>query len=132
MESVLGAADQETKATISQEITAVLNSSNEYRVNLDYSSLRTSTRLSGSTGDRNCLTGKQGEQPSMQNLKSIPGGVSMEIATVPGKGVIPNAKLLGTDSTLPYDCQNPIFVEVSGETSFVASRVELAWLKPIG
>lgn len=51
----------------------------------------------------------------------------MEIVTVPGKGVIPNPKLLGTDSLLPYDCQHSIFVEVSGETSFVASRVELAW-----
>merc|ERR1712166_1013166 len=41
-ESVLGAADQETRDTISQKITAVLNPSNDYRINLNYASLKTS------------------------------------------------------------------------------------------
>merc|ERR1712166_1323562 len=122
-ESVLGAADQETPGTISQKITAVLNPSNDKNVNLNYASLKTSIRQSG----RNCLTGIPGEQPSTHNLTSIPGGVSMEIATIPGAGFIPNAGHAGPQASNDYDCQIPIFVEVSGETSFVASRVELAW-----
>merc|ERR1712166_159615 len=130
-ESVLGAADQETPGTISQKITAVLNPSNDKNylpVKLNYASLKTSINGGRATGDtQNCLTRRPGEQPTTQNLKSIPGGVSMEIATIPGAGKMYNPGKAGGDAHYPFDCQIPIIVEVSGETSFVASRVELAW-----
>merc|ERR1719424_2614176 len=131
-ESMLGAADQETPGTISQKITAVLNPSkdkNYLPVNLDYASLKASINGGQATSwKQNCLTGKAAEQPTTQNLTSISGGVSMEIATIPGAGLIPNLKEKGASFGHDFDCQIPISVEVSGKNpSFVASRVELAW-----
>ena len=49
----------------------------------------------------------------------------MEIKAVPGGKAVNGIR--GSDQTLPFDCQTPITVEVSRETSFKASRVELAW-----